>query len=195
MLRVEGLGVRFGRAWVLRGVSFSLEKGQSLAVTGRNGAGKSTLLKLIAGLLTPSEGRVAMPEGDPRRTMALSALDGALYPWLTPREHLRLAADLRGCEHREAELLDRVNLTVAAHKAASELSTGMRARLKLAMAIQADPWLLLLDEPGAGLDEEGRALLDVIAREQVERGALVVATNDPAERRLGTHELALEGKA
>ncbi|MBI3744683.1 MAG: ATP-binding cassette domain-containing protein, partial [Chloroflexi bacterium] len=43
MLRVEGLGVRFGRAWVLRGVSFSLEKGQSLAVTGRNGAGKSTL--------------------------------------------------------------------------------------------------------------------------------------------------------
>jgi len=71
------------------------------------------------------------------------------------------------------------------------MSTGMKARLKLALAIQANPLLLLLDEPSAGLDEHGRALVESIAREQTQRGCLVLATNDPAERRLATLELEL----
>jgi ABC-type multidrug transport system ATPase subunit len=68
----------------------------------------------------------------------------------------------------------------------------MKSRLRLCLAIQARPLVLLLDEPGAAMDEKGRALLDVIVEEQTQRGAIVYATNDPAERRLATLELALE---
>ena len=190
-MRAEGLGKRYGRRWLFRDLSFSLETGQRLAILGHNGSGKSTLLRILAGLLAPSEGRVVPPEGDPRLSLGYAALEMALYAPLTVAEHLRLAAELRGCEARADELLDAVGLAHARDLPAGQLSTGMKARLKLAMAIQPRPSVLLLDEPGAALDEEGRALVARIADEQTARGALVVATNDPLERRLATHELAL----
>jgi ABC-type multidrug transport system ATPase subunit len=159
---------------------------------GPNGTGKSTLLRCIAGLLVATEGTVRLPEGDSRRVMALSALEMALYPALTCSEHLCLAADLRGCGPRDAELLKRVGLESAANLRANQLSTGMKSRLKLALAIQPSPLLLLLDEPGAALDESGRSLLDSIVAEQAERGVVLFATNDPSERRLANLELPLE---
>lgn len=159
---------------------------------GPNGTGKSTLLRCIAGLLTPTEGTIKLPDGDSRRVMSLSALEMALYPSLTCAEHLHLAADLRGCESRDAELLQRVGLGGAKNLRANQLSTGMKSRIKLALAIQPAPLLLLLDEPGAALDEAGKTLLDSIVAEQAERGVVVFATNDPSERRLANLELPLE---
>lgn len=191
-MRAEGLGKRYGRRWLFRDLSFDLEKGQRLAILGHNGSGKSTLLRLLAGLLTPSEGRVVPPEGDPRTALGYAALEMALYASLTVVEHLELAGRLRGVPARTDELLDEVGLAYARDLPAGQLSTGMKARLKLAMAVQPRPWALLLDEPGAALDEEGRALVARIAEAQTARGALVVATNDPRERRLATHELVLD---
>ncbi|AIE85876.1 ABC transporter ATP-binding protein [Fimbriimonas ginsengisoli] len=191
VLRVDRLGKRYGDRWIFRGLSFQLNLGDRLVIVGRNGAGKSTLLRTLAGLLSPSEGKVDLPEGDPRLTLGLSALEQALYPQLTVEEHLKLAADLRGCPPRSEELLDQIGLTYARRYPAGQLSTGMKARLKLAIATQAHPKLLLLDEPGAGLDEEGRALVKQIADEQRGRGCLVMATNDPSERRLAELELEL----
>lgn len=192
MLAAEGLGKRFGSRWIFRGISFQLQTGDSLIVMGQNGSGKSTLLKTLCGLLTPSEGKVRLPDGDPRQTLGVSALDLALYPHLTPAEHLELSAELRGCDVRGGELLERVNLAHAADRPCGKLSTGMRNRLKLALAIQPLPQVLMLDEPGASLDEEGRALIQSVCEEQRQRGVLIVATNDPAERRLGNLELRLE---
>lgn len=191
MLVVEGLGKRFGKRWIFRGLSFELEMGDRLLIMGRNGAGKSTLLKTLAGLVRASEGEIRLPEGDFRLTLGLSALEQALYPNLTVGEHLQFAADLRGCEARTDELLGQVGLGYARDFPASQLSTGMKSRVKIAMAVQARPKVLLLDEPGAGLDEAGRALVDEIAAEQTQRGCLIVATNDPAERRLANLELEL----
>ena len=74
-----------------------------------------------------------------------------------------------------------------------QYSSGMRARLKLALAIQARPPILLLDEPSASLDAPGRALVESIILEQRERGIVLLATNDPAEKEWATHELALVG--
>lgn len=191
MLQVEDLGKRFGDRWVFRHLSFSLQKGDALLVLGSNGSGKSTLLKLIASLLPATEGRIQLPEGDPRLVVGVSSLDMALYAQLTVVEHLELASHLRGCESRSDELLSLVGLEASATDSVGHLSTGMKARLKIALAIQPRPSVLLLDEPGAGFDEHGRALLDVICSEQRQRGALIVATNDPAERRLGNFELKL----
>jgi ABC-type multidrug transport system ATPase subunit len=118
-------------------------------------------------------------------------LEMALYPALTLREHLRLAAKLRGCPSREDELLERIGLAHAANLAAAKVSTGMKGRLKLALAIQPDPRILILDEPGAGMDDAGKDLVQRICAEQRERGVLVLATNDQREKLLGTFELEL----
>jgi len=191
VLEVNGLGKRYGDRWLFRNLSFTLKRGDALIVLGRNGSGKSTLLKAIAGLLTPSEGEVRFDVPDTRTGLGLAALEMALYPALTLREHLRLTSDLRGCPAREDELLTRVALAQAADLAASKVSTGMKGRLKLALAIQPNPAILILDEPGAGLDEEGRELVEDICAEQQGRGVLVVATNDLRERSLGSLELEL----
>src|SRR4051812_2389442 len=93
VLAVSGLGKRYGDRWLFRNLTFNLKQGDALVVLGRNGAGKSTLLRAIAGLLVPSEGSVTADVPDTRTGVALSALEMSLYPALTLREHLRLAAD------------------------------------------------------------------------------------------------------
>jgi ABC-type multidrug transport system ATPase subunit len=191
LLTVENVSKRYSRRWVLRDLTFELGKGDRLAVLGHNGSGKSTLMRILAGLLAPSTGKVIIA-GDTRRTLGYCALEQSLYAPLTTAEHLHLAADLRGCEARESALLDLVGLSGARDLHASELSTGMKARLKLALAIQTDPQVLILDEPGASLDEMGRSLVERIVEQQADRGCLVFATNDPAERRLANLELRLE---
>jgi len=162
-----------------------------MIVAGANGSGKSTMLKIIAGLLPSSEGKVTLPEGDARHTLGYSGLDLNVYPFLTAIEHVRMARDFRGTGENPDELLNRVGLTRAANQRAGEFSTGMRARLKLAIAVQAKPQVLLLDEPSASLDEAGRELVENIVNQQRQRGVCLIATNDPLERRLGSHVLEL----
>lgn len=191
MLEVADLGKRFGPRWIFRHVSFDLGPGDALAILGRNGAGKSTFLRVIASLLSPTEGAVRLPVGDPRLILGFSALEMALYPQLTVTEHLRLAGDLRGVPSRAQELLEVVRLAYAASVPCSELSTGMKARLRLALAIQSRPSVLLLDEPGAGLDPEGRETLEQVVTAQLEHGCVLLATNDPSEWRLARHAIEL----
>ncbi len=191
VVEAKGLGKKFGRRWVFRNVEFSLGQGDALLVVGPNGSGKSTLLKVVAGLVPPSAGSVQI-DGDPRLTLGYAALDLNLYPHLSACEHLELAAELKGCDARADELLDKVGLIEAKDKYASNMSTGMRMRLKLALAIQSDPDVLLLDEPGASLDESGRELVKTICREHQQRGALIVATNDQRERELGNLMIELK---
>lgn len=161
-------------------------------MVGANGSGKSTLLRTLAGLLRPSEGEVTLPDGDARRTLGYGSVESQLYPHLTAAEHLQLGGDLRGIAPNIEALLAEVGLQSAADRFTGQFSTGMRARLKLALAIQAAPPILFLDEPGAGLDAGGRALVARLAVAQRERGVLILATNDPEERRLANLELALD---
>jgi heme exporter protein A len=191
LLTARDLGKRFESNWIFRGLSFEVKAGDGLMIIGRNGAGKSTLLRALAGLVTPTEGKVDISFEDLRSSLSMAALDQSLYPHLTVREHLELFGKLRGCAARADELLSRIGLEPAADRFASKLSTGMKSRLKLALAIQPNPELLLLDEPGAALDEAGKELVASICEEQRARGALIIATNDPSERRFGTHELEL----
>lgn len=190
MLGCERLGKRYGSRWLFRNLCFTVGAGECLVVLGSNGAGKSTLLKILAGLLPPSEGRRVF-EGDVRTGIGYAALDMSVYPTLTVSEHLALAGNLRGCEPREMALLEEVGLAYAAHQHARELSTGMRARLKMALAFQAEPGVVLLDEPGAGLDAVGWSTLEAMIERRRAATAFLIATNDPQERRFATHELDL----
>lgn len=181
----RGVGRRFGGQWVLRGIEFELGVGDVLCVVGANGSGKSTLLKILAGLLSASEGTVSR-----HSSLGYASLDLALWSQLTADEHLRLAAELRGVSGPDG-LLSSVGLGDVGDKPVGQFSTGMRARLKLAMAVQHSPDVLLLDEPSASLDDMGRGLVARLVADQRGRGAVVLATNDPDDRRLATHVLEL----
>lgn len=191
MFGVESLGRRFGARWIFRGLNFEMAAGDVLVVLGRNGSGKSTLLKVLAGLLSPTEGNILRPNGEMRRTLGYAALDLAVYPSLTAAEHLELAGKLRNVNPRTYDLLHEVGLEDAAHQPVIQFSSGMRARLKFALSIQAQPSILLLDEPSASLDDAGKELLGKIVEQQRVRGATILATNDVHDHQFATHTLEL----
>lgn len=191
MVHVEGLSKKFGDHWVLKNLNFSVAKGEALIVRGRNGAGKSTLLRILAGLDSPTKGKVTRDIENPAQQLGYCGLEQAMFAQLTVFEHLELAAEMRGIQTNHESLIRQVGLEDHRDHKASQLSSGLRARLKIALAIQSTPDLLIWDEPGVAMDEAGRALIAEIIEIQKSQGALILATNDPTERRFGTHELIL----
>ena len=188
----ERLGKQFGRRLLFRELSFALEGGRSLAVTGANGAGKSTLLRLLAGVLSPTAGQVRLEVGGAAVAQAEQPLQvGLVAPYLnvydgfTARENLAFLAQARRLPRAgaavEAELA-RVGLAGRADDLVRTFSSGMKQRVKYAAALLATPPLLLLDEPSANLDVAGLDMVArVMARQTREGRLLVVATNDAAE--------------
>jgi heme exporter protein A len=167
-IELRGLRREFGDRAALDGVDLRLRRGESLAVLGPNGSGKSTLLRILAGLLRPSGGEVlvlgcTLPTETHRIRGRVGYLghEPLLYRDLSARENLALAAALHGldpeaCDPRIDALLDAVGMTVRAHDRVAELSAGMRQRIDICRAVLHEPELLLLDEPDAHLDAEGR---------------------------------------
>ena len=191
VIEVNGLGKKYGSRWILRDLTFSLSAGDCLIVTGKNGAGKSTLLKLLSGLERPTTGTVKTETTDYRTELSYCALDQATFANLTVTEHLSLAAKMRGIQSEDSTLIHNCGLNEHKDHQAQYLSSGLRSRLKIAIAIQSNPKILLWDEPGVALDGAGKALIERIIGEQKQRGVLVIATKDLDERRFGTHELEL----
>ena len=200
-LEARELARTYGRRTVLKGVSFSAQAGQLWAVLGPNGSGKSTLLKVLAGLLRPSKGATElevegrrMPGPERRVALGLVSPEISTYEELTGLENLDFAARMRG-EPREPErlqaALEAVGLGRAAHVPSGSYSSGMKQRLKLALAVQHRPALLLLDEPMALLDEEGRACVRQMVERQLVGGIVMWATNDPSELPRERHEIHL----
>jgi phospholipid/cholesterol/gamma-HCH transport system ATP-binding protein len=170
IVEVKDLRKRFGRAEVLRGVSFVLDKSETLVIMGGSGSGKTVLLRIIAGLLRPDGGevrafgiditRLSEEELLPiRRRMGYVFQGAALFDSLTVYENV--AFPLR--EHTnlpESEIRNRVIHVLslvglgedALSKLPSELSGGMRKRVGIARALVSEPEMLLFDEPTAGLD-------------------------------------------
>ena len=177
LIEAENLGKRYGSRWLFRRVSLSLTAGDLLVIRGANGSGKSTLARGLAHLIELTEGKVRV-DGDPRLAIGYAALDMAVYPHLTPVEHLEMAAELRGAGSVD---LDRFGLESCRNTRGQGLSTGQKMRLKIAMAVQVNPPVLILDEPGASLDDAGRAVVEEVVRTQRKTGCVVVATNDPRE--------------
>jgi heme exporter protein A len=150
----------YGRKLVFKGVSFSLAPGEVMLLAGPNGAGKSTLLRIVAGLERPTAGSVSCT-AEPG---AIGYIGHAtfLYPQLSALENLAFWSRYSGKRTTEATLirtLERMNLAHAAHERAGSFSRGMAQRLSLARVFILEPRLVLLDEPGTGLDVQSRALL------------------------------------
>jgi heme exporter protein A len=181
----DALGRRFGERDALAGLDLVVAAGETVLITGPNGAGKTTLLRVLATVLRPTSGRVAvagseLPAGAAgvRRAVGYAGHDPLAYPDLTAKENLELYAALYSVpEIRVAEELDRVGLDGRRGDRAAELSRGMLQRLALARVGLHRPSIVLLDEPTAGLDADGR---DVLRRFLAEPGrTIVVATHEP----------------
>jgi heme exporter protein A len=195
-LRCRNVGKRFGERWVFRGLDLEVLQGQVLVVAGANGSGKSTLLRLIAGLTPSTEGEIALemaggslPASFVSKRLGWSATDGALYGAMSALEHLRWWAMLHDDNVSDQQLLAHLRHYELDNRTGDwvkTFSTGMKQRLRLAIATLCEPVLLLLDEPGAGMDTQGRELLKRVIDEQRTRGITLLATNQPDEYALGT---------
>lgn len=200
-MRLSGRGVKCvrGSREVFAGLDFDAAAGEVLAVTGPNGSGKTSLLRLIAGLLIPAEGAIALAGGEAELTLAEQAHylghRDALKPALSVTENLSFWRDFLGGEVFDAgDSLNTVGLDHAAHLPAAYLSAGQRRRLSLArlLAVRRPVWLL--DEPTAALDAAGQALFAGLMADHLARGGLIVAaTHGPLG--IDARELRIGGKA
>lgn len=184
---------RGGRA-VFRGVSFALSGGNLLAVVGPNGAGKSTLLRLIAGLLRPVDGEIALAPADSEgRSYAhyVGHLD-ALKGGLSLTQNLLFWARLWGSDvHAVEAALETVGLGALGYLPVAVLSAGQKKRASLARLLIARRPVWLLDEPTASIDAAASAMLGgVIAAHLALGGIAVIATHTPLPVK-PTHELTL----
>jgi heme exporter protein A len=196
---VDGLRREYGERVALRDVSLRVARGESLAVIGPNGSGKTTLLRILATLLRPGGGEVAvLGAALPREAWRARGRIGyvghepLLYRDLTVEENLRFHARLHGAgadgERRGAELLERVGMAAVAPERAGNLSAGMAQRVAVCRALLHDPELLLLDEPLAHLDPEGARLVEPLIGGAPGRTRVVV-THDPERGRLGAERV------
>jgi heme exporter protein A len=195
-LLAHDLGCIRGGREVFEGVSFALEAGEALAVTGRNGAGKTTLLRLIAGLLEPARGRLELAGGAPDTSLAEQAHymghRDALKPALSVRENLEFwYAFLGGHNASAASALVTVGLGGLASLPAGYLSAGQRRRLALARLIAAPRPVWLLDEPTAALDSAGQQRLGELMRAHLAGGGIIVAATHGPLGLDGARELRL----
>ena len=178
MLKFERVSFAYGEKTVLSELSFSLERGEILAITAPSGEGKSTVLNLIAGLRKPTGGRIACNA----QKIAYVFQEPRLFPWLTVEENLSAVLPRDADPATIATALETVELTDAAHLYPTELSGGMKSRVSLARALVYGGDLLLLDEPFSALDEAQRTRLAARLREDCkERGLTVVLVTHQSE--------------
>lgn len=171
-----------------------VKPGEVVALSGPSGCGKSSLLRLVAGLLVPTRGTIALngrvvsapgilvPPG--RRGLGLVFQDGALFPHLTAEENIRFGCEASpGAVHRVDDLIQMLGLAELRKRYPHQLSGGQQQRVALARACAPDPCLLLLDEAFAGLDRfRKKDILPLLSAMLHERGITsLLVTHDPEE--------------
>jgi drug efflux transport system ATP-binding protein len=184
--KVAGLVKRFGTNRALDGISAQLPAGRILGLVGPDGAGKTTLIRLLAGLMEPSAGTVEVLGRTPRAEGGSTQAETGympqrfgLYEDLSVQDNLNLYANLRALDaatrtQRFAELLRFTDLAAFTARLGGELSGGMKQKLGLACALLGHPRLLLLDEPGVGVDPLSRRELWRMVSELVAGGVTVL---------------------
>lgn len=186
-ITLQNLGKRYNREWIFRHIEYEFIVGKKYAITGSNGSGKSTLLQVIAGSLMHNEGSVEMHNGQllsneqhyQHISIATPYLE--LIEEMTALEMLRFHSTFKQLILPAAEILQIVNLQASANKQIRYYSSGMKQRLKLALAFFSKTPILLLDEPTTNLDEDGIALYHQLIKNYTTNKLVIVCSNDKQE--------------
>ena len=183
-IEIQGLSKRFGDVVAVDDLSFVAREGAVTGFLGPNGAGKTTTLRMLLGLATPTAGSATIggqPYGqlaDPFRHVGAVLESTGFHPGRRARDHLRvLATAARLPLARVQEVLDQVGLAEAGDRRVKSFSLGMRQRLGLASALLGEPEVLVLDEPGNGLDPEGMHWLRRFLRGFADQGGTVLVSS------------------
>jgi thiamine transport system ATP-binding protein len=191
-LDVRDVHVSFGDTTVLDGVSLHIAGGEIVALLGPSGSGKSTLLRVIAGLVVPDSGTVAVG-GVPvthlpthRRGIGMVFQDNQLFPHLSTLDNVTFGPKMEGesrarRNERGTAWLDRVGLAGFGPRRVTDLSGGEAKRVALARTLAAEPAVVLLDEPLTGLDRELHDRLAVDLGELLTGVTTLLVTHDPDE--------------
>jgi len=203
-VEVHDLTVRYGDVVAVDGVSFEAQAGEITAVLGPNGAGKTTTIEVLEGFRRPSAGRTSVAGLDPvvdhaalTRRMGVMLQAGGVGPGVRVHEALRHAAALYDHGLDPAELLARVGLAGKEGRTWRQISGGEQRRLALALALVGRPQVAFLDEPGSGVDPQGRlAIREVVASLRDDGVTVLLTTHDLDEvEKLADHVVILdEGK-
>ena len=203
VVRLRSAVCLLGRFPALAGVDLDVEAGEVVLLSGANGSGKTTLLRVLAGLHQLHSGTgvvlghdLSIDRRGARRAIGLLGHETGCYDDLTVRENLRFAARATGNDAAASDaVLERIGLTAQGDVAHGRLSAGQRRRLALAVALARNPRLLLLDEPHAGLDAAGRAVLDAVvgAAPDEDRTVILASHELGRTRALAGREVVLAG--
>jgi ABC-type multidrug transport system ATPase subunit len=177
---------RFNKEWIFKNLNFQFEAGKHYALVGNNGSGKSTLLQIIAGYSGLTKGSIEWSPFDATNIyeqISFAAPYLELVEEFTATEQFEFQAQFKPIQKELSteEILELIGLKNAAHKQIRYYSSGMKQRLKLALAIFSDCPILLLDEPCSNLDKEGYALYDTLIKDFAMHKLIIVGSNDPAE--------------
>lgn len=196
-LSAVNLACHRGGRDVFAGLTFAVDSGEALAITGRNGAGKSSLLRTIVGLVRVAHGSLALEGGDPELTIAEQAHylghQDALKPSLSVGENLKFWAGFLG--HKAADTgaaLAAVGLEPLADLPAAYLSAGQRRRLSIARLLAVKRPIWLLDEPMSTLDAAAQDRLAGLMRAHLAEGGLVLAATHGPLGIAASRELRLD---
>ena len=206
MLSVNGLSKSYGERRAVDGVSFQVQRGQTVGLLGPNGAGKSTTVSMICGLIKADSGTVTL-DGEPvgqgasaaKQKLGLVPQDLALYEDLSAIENLKLFGALYGLKgsplaKRADEVLALVGLSDRAKDKPATFSGGMKRRLNIAAALLHDPQLLILDEPTVGVDPQSRnAIFDTLEALKAQGRSLIYTSHYMEEvERLADHIVIID---
>jgi ABC-2 type transport system ATP-binding protein len=178
-IRLSGLTKSYGQVRAVRGIDVTLNAGETTAILGPNGAGKSTTIDMILGLARPDQGSVSLFGMSPAQAVEAGAVGGmlqagALIDYLSVRELITMVASLYPHPLKVDDVLRRTGTAEFAGRPTTKLSGGQLQRVRFAVALIADPDLLVLDEPTAGLDVEGRRDFWTVIREAAAGGKTIL---------------------
>ncbi len=190
-IELHDIGKRYRLEWIFRGINRAFHAGERYALLGPNGSGKSTLLKVMSGHLSPSRGSIVFKEGQAKqkeiapdviyKTVSYAAPYIELIEEFTLEEALRFHSGLRPMlpGMTPARMYELLALPRARSKEIRFFSSGMKQRLKLALAACSDTPVLLLDEPATNLDVQGVDWYKNLLREFAADRLVIIASNDP----------------
>jgi ABC-2 type transport system ATP-binding protein len=199
-LEIGSLTKRYGDTTVVDGLTFTVRPGRVTGFLGPNGSGKSTTMKMLLGLASADEGQATIGGvpyrnlTDPARTIGVVLEPNAFHPGRSGRNHLRIQAEATGIPAAQVdEVLRSVDLSPkAANRRVGTYSLGMKQRLSLALALLGDPPVLVLDEPGNGLDPRGiRTLRDNLAARAAKGDTVFVSSHLLSEVELLADDLVV----
>ena len=200
-IQVSTASKRFNKEWIFSNLNFSFTTGQHYALIGNNGSGKSTLLQIIAGYIGLTKGSIhwTNTSGEDIDSAKIFQYTSIAAPYLelveefTALEQIAFHQQFKPLQTGLSpnELLEKIGLSNATNKQIRNFSSGMKQRLKLALAIFDQAPILLLDEPCSNLDQEGIQTYHQLMQAYAMHKLIIVASNDPQEYKFCSQELSL----